>query len=209
MVRKNLPGFPTLSLQPKFWFQEFRELTNIWSVKHDYTSLDPHLWTTRLQFRASLHMYFILLATAKLKEYVRLAGFLLLSWWYLSRDRWEIALYLWGACIAQLDVLRSNSEAQNTILISSEKQPALDSEPTKTTSSTRLLIRVSSILRPLLFTSSLYFLSYANTASWEPAPGYAFLNTVIPSIWGPKAKWYPAVGTIFIPLPHVDIPNLL
>lgn len=209
----NLRRLPTLQLQLGFWWQEMRRLTNIFALKNAYSELDPHLWTTILQFRAQMHIYFILLAVSRLREYIRLTaffGFLLL---YLSWDRWEIALYMAGVIIAQLHVLREKNHRSGVNSLPQTEKDGVEvqasSIPTQSSANTarpRLaLVRRSSrpvrLIRHLLtasaFTFCLYLLSYANLSYKYPSPGFEWLNPLIPTWFSWKSKFWPGVGTCF------------
>ena len=128
----NVKRFPTFKLQLAIWWHEMRRLTNVFSLKNAYSELDPHLWTTILQFRAQMHIYFVLLATSRLRESVRLFAFAAFLFLYLTWDRWEIALYMAGVIIAQLQVFRDKraAKSQSSPLPQTEKEASDHQLPT-------------------------------------------------------------------------------
>ena len=118
----NVRRLPTFKLQLALWWHEMRRLTNVFALKNAYSELDPHLWTTILQFRAQMHIYFVLLVTARMRDYVRLTFFWGFLFLYLTWDRWEIALYMAGVIIAQLHVWRDKKNSLSHQLPQTEKE---------------------------------------------------------------------------------------
>ena len=109
------PRFPSLLGQLTFWLQQFWTMMSVWDLELFYPALDSHLWTIRIEFRASLALYVALVALSPVRILVRFFSLFLLSVYCISRGRWEEQLFFWGACLAQFDVwnqLRQEQQQQ-------------------------------------------------------------------------------------------------
>jgi hypothetical protein len=71
--------FPSLSEQLAFWRQQFWEMMFVWQLDLFYPQLDSHLWTIRIEFRASLALYVALVALSPARVQVRSFSLFLLS----------------------------------------------------------------------------------------------------------------------------------
>jgi peptidoglycan/LPS O-acetylase OafA/YrhL len=100
------PRSPSLFKQLTFWLQQFWTMMSVWDLELFYPALDSHLWTIRIEFRASLALYVALVALSPAWILVRLFLLFLLSVYCISRGRWEEQLFFWGACLAQFDIWR-------------------------------------------------------------------------------------------------------
>ena len=150
-----------------------------------------------------MHTYFVLLAVSQMREYVRLGALCCFLVLYITWDRWVISLYMAGAFIAQLHVLRTKYQTHSSPLPSTEQEASLsDKHNASAAQSTLTLIRSNKTSRTLrhlglhfglLF--SLYLLSYPNLSNEYPSPGFEWLNPWIPSFYTWKEKFWPSVGT--------------
>lgn len=104
--------------QSIFWAQETWKLMCVWNIRNFFPQHDGHLWTINLEFRASLCLYLILVAVAPARMHVRSLILVVVSLYAMAWDRWEVQLYVAGACLAQFDACiqrhqATQSEAQN------------------------------------------------------------------------------------------------
>jgi peptidoglycan/LPS O-acetylase OafA/YrhL len=98
------PRFPSLLGQLTFWLQQLWTMMSVWDLELFYPALDSHLWTIRIEFRASLALYVALVALSPARILVRFFSLFLLSVYCMSQGRWEEQLFFGGACLAQFDV---------------------------------------------------------------------------------------------------------
>ena len=80
------------------------ELTNpwVWQV-HDY-AYDPHLWTIPIEFRASMILFMFIICISRFRRPFRLAlsgAFWVYCMWC---DKWHVALFITGMCIADVSL---------------------------------------------------------------------------------------------------------
>ncbi|KAI5366636.1 putative acyltransferase 3 domain-containing protein [Septoria linicola] len=211
---KYLPGdisevnplqFETLPAQLHYWFNEMSILMNVWAVGPVYTSLDPHLWTIAYEFRASLHLYIVLLGLSRCRPIIRywgLCGFALL---YASWYRWEGPLFFLGAAAAQWDVISAKQEDEKTPrLPTSHSGPATSerSSAAEDNVSLKAFTRnprswLASHHRNVLWLIAIYFSGYPVKGYVNPAPGYTWINAFIPA-WYRKREFRFArsIGTL-------------
>ncbi|EJP66150.1 acyltransferase-like protein [Beauveria bassiana ARSEF 2860] len=117
----------TLAATLRDWQQQVLQLMNPWQQPH-YPHLDPHLWTVTLEFRASLVVSLSLSAVACCRVGSRLAILTLLTLFSLRCDRWEIALFLTGAVLAELDLMRKDAARATASLPAARDMIDLDVE---------------------------------------------------------------------------------
>ena len=108
--RAHPKGLDTLYEQLTTWVTELSQMMNIFSFEQVFPNSDGHLWTILIEFRSTLYLYIALLALARTRLYFRLLSLVLLSIYCLYWERWETTLFFWGACLAQVDVLRQEHQ---------------------------------------------------------------------------------------------------
>ncbi len=106
------PRYSSLFEQLGSWVKQFWKMMSVWQYEVYYPQLDSHLWTIRIEFRASLALYVALIALGPCRIHVRFALLLLLSIYCGVWDRWPTQLFFWGACLAQFDVWKNVRQRQ-------------------------------------------------------------------------------------------------
>ena len=101
---KQPPRYSSLFEQLGSWANQFWKMMSVWQYEVYYPKLDSHLWTIRIEFRASLALYVALIALGPCRIHVRFGLLLLLSIYCGMWERWPTQLFFWGACLAQFDV---------------------------------------------------------------------------------------------------------
>ena len=206
-----LKKFPTFSEQLWYWLSDMGNTINIWPVKPYAPNHNPFLWTIREEFRCSIHLYIALLASVRMRPYVRLAFLVILSQYHIFCERWEIMIYLWGASIAQLEILikqQAHRSKPTELLPSSISAPppyansatsgkdvhlAAISLPDQHPTSPETSHKHYATLQPLTynliwllsFVFALSLMTYpldGNTPGPEH-PYFRFLNRLVPAFW--------------------------
>lgn len=208
--------FATYYEQMCFWATEMFDLTNIFAPGAVYPSHDQHLWSILAEMKGSLFLYMILIATAQCRVYVRLAVMCLMTYMYFLWNHWEIWVYILGAIVAQIDLLLTEREDRKNQLLPSgvpdrfppspPRSPAPDEMKRQDQYPWTQYFRPSTImpttgrawLRILGFLVAFYFLSYPIHGSRDYAPGYVWLNQIIPEWMDRKDKFYPNIGTAML-----------
>lgn len=88
------------------WREQMGLLLNPWTPPI-WTHYDPHLWTVTLEFRASLVVTVCLAALACCRVGARLCIMALMIYAAVRCNKWEVALFLAGAVLAELDIIRN------------------------------------------------------------------------------------------------------
>lgn len=179
----QLAQYPTLKAQLTFWLQELWELLNVFKPGPFYPAHDNHLWSVQYEFRGIMHLYIALVGLARVRPWIRIACLVLISAVYLSWDRWEGPLFFLGATMAQLDVLRS---LQGSTLLVSRHYPSTSSWKATCMRYTRLLC----------YALCFYLMSYPIANYKFPAPGYRWVNELIPSFYTRKEKFPASIGSL-------------
>ncbi|KXJ85733.1 acyltransferase 3, partial [Microdochium bolleyi] len=172
-----------------------------------HPSYDPHTYTMPMELRGSLVMYIFLLATAHLAAGWRLGVAVVLAVHALRIGRWEVATFLGGMVLSEVDVRWGGLPVEGTHARRKSTDRAVipqhhlrpPSTPRTTTSTT---IRRGTALRYIGLVASLYLLSYPDTHA-ESTPGFRTLAAYCPRYYpSPLEKWrfYHALGALlFLP----------
>ncbi|USW51878.1 Putative acyltransferase 3 domain-containing protein [Septoria linicola] len=155
-----------------------------------YSEYDPHTWTIPVEFRGSMVLFVLLLASAGLKRNWRVGLFILVTVYCFASKRWDVAAFTGGALVAEIHIWQAATSApvaDTTLLEDEEKSVALptvaQTNPLSTTS-TRSALRAKpwryllTTLQSLLFILALYILSFPDDAA-EHTPGFRFLNNTL------------------------------
>lgn len=140
----------------------YNDLTNPWTWS---TRLElmygAHLWTISLQFRCSMVLFLVLLALTGLRRIPRTILLLFITIFSLSHGRWDVALYLSGMGLAEMDV--TLRERQSTL-------SPLAFAQISTSTSTKTYLRNVALSLALL--AGLYFSSFPRFRGTSAATGY-------------------------------------
>ncbi|KAJ4182721.1 hypothetical protein NW755_010218 [Fusarium falciforme] len=171
----------------KNFTRAYAEWANPFNFGHYHPRYDPHTFTIPMELRGSMVLYIFLLGTAALKARWRLrfAGFL--SAYSLFIGRWDMATFLGGALLSELDIRRSDPNdrtiAPPSVGVGKSRQSGLQSTP----------------LRVLVIFVALYFLSYPDVGA-EYTPGFVFLSYFVPKYYIPMSGWmfYQSMGALLL-----------
>ncbi|KAI0024297.1 acyltransferase [Xylariomycetidae sp. FL0641] len=99
---------PTFAAQVRHWAWQMFDFAHVWSWEKNggSTQYDVHLWTIPVEFRCSMVLFLVLLATARLRTAARFAVVAAFALFVLRSDRWEMLLFLAGLVFAELDLIR-------------------------------------------------------------------------------------------------------
>ncbi|KAK2599114.1 hypothetical protein QQS21_005455 [Conoideocrella luteorostrata] len=168
----------------------YAEWANPFNANNYYPRYDPHTWTIPVEFRGSMLIYIFLLGTLALKPKWRLSLAGCLSVYSLAFGRWDMATFLGGAMLSDLDIWTSLAEkSQHRASIS----PATDA------SFSFSRICESAVARWAAFTTALYLLSYPDIGA-EYTPGFVFLSWFVPRYYLPFGGWmfYQPIGALLL-----------
>ena len=203
----------TWSAQLAHWCHEMFDLTNIVTEQTVYPYHDQHLWSILSEMRASLHLYAVLVAVAQCKKHIRIVFMLFIAFMYFLWNHWEIWVYILGAVVAQADLLLTerDQEERETLVMERQVNGSIDHEkplPQPQLSKplhefphihiSKYNSQIRSAIRWLAFLIAFYFLSYPIDGSRDYAPGYIWLNRMIPEWMVRKDKFYPNIGTALL-----------
>ena len=205
--------YATWAEQLGHWCHGMFDLTNIVSEHTVYPYHDQHLWSILSEMRASLHLYGILIAVVQCRKHVRIMVMGFLAFMYFLWNHWETWVYILGAIVAQIDLLLTQWDKEERESMQIEKdmnghavEPGPEprvSQPTREWPTMRTPTaahdHTRSAIRWLAFLLAFYLLSYPIDGARDYAPGYIYLNRLIPDWMMRKDKFYPNIGTaIFI-----------
>ncbi|OJD34452.1 acyltransferase [Diplodia corticola] len=165
---KHPPRAPTLPAELSRWLGATAGLARIFSYYNDgfvlpyYNPYDPHLWYLPFEMRSTLAVAATLLALSRCRRPALRMALVLAAMVLCCRlDRWECALFLAGALLADLEMS----------LIPTQRK-----HPTTTTTTTTLAATTFLLLLP-----SLYLLSTPNLRIRHnpPPSGYPFLAAAL------------------------------
>lgn len=195
------------------WLHEMFDLTNVVTENTVYPFHDQHLWAILAEMRGTLHLYGVLVAVSQCRPHIRLIAMLGISVLYFYWNHWEVWVFILGAMVAQADLMLSTpppppaGHRPNNDDDDHEFEPAPAAEgtryPVQEWASYGMSTRTNDVhvhrgLRYMGFVVALYFLSYPVDGARDYAPGYLWLNWLIPRFMVRKDKFYPNIGTAIL-----------
>ncbi|KAJ4147011.1 hypothetical protein LMH87_001564 [Akanthomyces muscarius] len=184
------------------WRQQMIQLIDPWKQPF-WTHYDPHLWTVPLEFRASLIVSLSLSAVACCRVGPRLAIMTLLTVFSLRFDRWEVVLFMTGAMLAELDLMRRDAAAKAAMPPPMADSLGIDDEdveakredvPRRPPRAERRMIQGLGIM--LLALAGMYLMS-CPPAHPEETPGFMLVwEWLVPSWTGDGKRYVHGAGAV-------------
>ncbi|KAK3945946.1 acyltransferase family-domain-containing protein [Diplogelasinospora grovesii] len=189
--------FDTLGEQVWDWVGNMWRFVHIWDWAKfgGSTGYDPHLWTIPVEFRASMMLFLVLLGTARLRTAWRVVTVLGALGFVYRSDRWEMVLFLAGMILAELDLMRSNSERKQALPIQEE-----------TEKEERGGLGWKGVWWVVIGVMGLYLMSQPDEFG-EETPGWVTLSSVIPEWWSDKYRYWQSWGAILFVLAVGRLPG--
>ncbi|KAH7311437.1 acyltransferase 3 [Stachybotrys elegans] len=165
--------------------RSYAEWANPFNFGHYHPRYDPHTFTIPMELRGSMFLYIFLLGTAAIKPQWRLGLGGFLSAYSLTLGRWDMATFMGGALMSELDIAHS-MENDRMMTPPSASRSLLQS-------------RRARAGRWAAFVLALYFLSYPDAAA-EFTPGFVFLSDWVPRYYIPLSGWmfYQSMGALIL-----------
>ncbi|KAI0508437.1 acyltransferase 3 [Xylaria bambusicola] len=172
----------------------YGEWANVFTFNPYHPRYDPHTFTIPMEFRGSMIVYIFLLGTAAIKAKWRLmlAGFL--SAYSLVFGRWDVATFMGGTLLSDMDVRLSSASPGDTPL-----QPPVTDSSIKSRARPHRRTCMGVLTRWTTLVLALYLLSYPDAAA-EYTPGFTFLAYLLPRYYSAIAGWsfYEAIGAMML-----------
>ncbi|KAH7160476.1 acyltransferase 3 [Dactylonectria estremocensis] len=169
----------------------YAEWANPFNFGHYHTRYDPHTFTIPMELRGSMVIYLFLLGTAALKLQWRLRFGVLFAAYSLLLGRWDMATFLGGTVMSEMDIVHSNDATQ---VLPPTADSVKGNKP-----GLRPSTRGSRLKRWLTTIVALYFLSYPDAGA-EYTPGFVVLSYFVPKYYIPLSGWmfYQAMGAMML-----------
>lgn len=111
--------FETPARQLQYWLYDVAPMTNIWTTKRHVPRHNHFLWTLQSEFASSIHLYVTLVVCVRLKPWARLLTLLFISQYHMiAGKRYEVMLFLWGAAMAQGELILKTVAPSSTHKVS-------------------------------------------------------------------------------------------
>ncbi|KZZ88778.1 Acyltransferase 3 [Moelleriella libera RCEF 2490] len=166
----------------------YAEWANPFNFNHYHPRYDPHTYTMPIELRGSMLIYIFLLGTMALKTKWRLsfAGFF--AAYSLAMGRWDMATFLGGAMISEMDIWASLRDAST-----------MRTDVASHCRRNWILSQCSKMGRWAVFLLALHFLSYPDVGA-EFTPGFVFLSSFVPRYYLPLSGWmfYQSMGALLL-----------
>lgn len=181
----------TITEQLYSWFSSMTNFINIfdWSLFAGTTHFDPHLWTIPVEYRCSLLLFVTHMLTARMSTRLRIATLSFLLWWGAHWDRWDMTPFWAGNILAELHHIRSRKEVGETVTL------PVGTKMTASCLSKHLALQ--QLTAYMVFTLGCYLASFPDLDG-DQSPGYIYLNSIIPSYWSQKHRFWPNIGAVLI-----------
>lgn len=168
------------------------EWANPFNFGHYHPRYDPHTFTIPMELRGSMLLYIFLLGTAALKTKWRLSLAGVLSAYSLQLGRWDMATFMGGMALSELDIIQGLSDAGGLA------PPATSGRASRQFGLHRSTTG-GTLIRWLTILLALYFLSYPDAGA-EYTPGFIFLSDWVPRYYIPLSGWmfYQSMGALLL-----------
>lgn len=145
------------------------------------------LWTIPVEFRCSMILFLVHVAFARSPTAIRLWLTSTLALLLLTFERWDVFLFLAGAILAEMDLIKDEWA----------KSPALDLSTEKPAGRQLLTSRVPSWIKVLVMITGLWILSVPAADIWD-AWTFKILEYLGPPTYTGIFRFWDAVGTVFL-----------
>lgn len=189
------PRLETFELQFWHWCWKVFQFIHVfsWGNFDGSTPYDVHLWTIPVEFRASLALFLVILGLAKTKSGTRLAMLVGVMCFTLRNDRWETVLFMCGAFLAELDLIRG--PLSSTSPTSSSDSPSLGPQPDPVSQKRVFLSTLVRFAWVVVGIIALYLMSQPDIL-FELTPGWVYLSSLIPEWFSAKYRFWQCVGSV-------------
>jgi peptidoglycan/LPS O-acetylase OafA/YrhL len=172
----------TFMAQFCYWLGSTRDMTNPFTWEEFHNPYNGHLWTISVEFRSSMVLFLVIIALARVSTIIRLTLVMGLMFSCSVYCRWDVALFLSGMLLAELDRFSGNVDTSN--------QKPIEARESKWR-------RMDRLVPILVFIVGSYCASYPDRAG-EKTPGYRLLSAITPHTYPIKEKWWQSIGSIMI-----------
>ncbi|KAI0481080.1 acyltransferase family-domain-containing protein [Xylariaceae sp. FL0804] len=171
--------------------------SNPWDWQADFLGFyNPQLWSVAVELRGSMVVFLLLLGLARTRAAVRLAVELLLVVHSFAHKRWDVALFIAGVVLAELEVLLQELPSSSSSSSSSSPPP----------SGRRGRSRLVSALLVVVLVVGVFLTGYPRDHNTK-TPGYMWSRHVWPFTAYRRRFWL-AVGAILTVGPMVFLPSV-
>lgn len=207
----HLGQAPDWTAHFQLYWHHITFVSNVFAFGHnEWGVMDPHHWYIPLQLRASFAGFLVLMMVARGKKWTRVGVPFGVSIYAMSYSRYEVALTMWGICLAYLyplgarkvseddndnavDDTNRNHDIESSADVATEK-PLSTSSSSSNGAGRPLSRRILSTLFWLLeFSLSLWCLS-SPRMYWDRSLGFTWLGSWIPAWYETKEAWTPSLG---------------
>jgi peptidoglycan/LPS O-acetylase OafA/YrhL len=183
------------------WLQQILIFVNVfdWSLYAGSIELDRHLWTIPVEYRCSMVLFLTHIMVARMPPRLRLSVLTGLIAWGVSWNRWELCPFWAGMIIAELDIIRIDRAANDSIPMNlASNTPDLEKDQNREVPSTHRPARSHfTTAYWIIWVLSLFLLSYPDAAG-HATPGYITLTSLIPASFTQMHRFWPTIGAILI-----------
>jgi len=181
------PRFSNLGTQLKDYFAMWWSWSSPWTWMLYFNRYDPHTRTIPVEFRCSLVVFLMLIATTHLKQLWRYGLTILICIYCFACDRWDVAIFAGGNFVADLHLhtLKKHERSEDIL-----PQCSL----LRKTGPQRSAF---SIAATAVLTAGLYLLSFPDEMA-DGTPGFRALDSVTPPGYTWNYTFWHALGGIFV-----------
>lgn len=172
-----------------------------WTPNGGSTAIDVHLWTIPVEFRASMSLFLVMIGTARLKTAWRFLVVLVCIAFSYRSQRWEMALFLVGMALAEMDVIRGAHESGSSKALPVTSSPGSGSgspSPSPSPGRKRSVAKAKRAAWIAVSIIGLYLMSQPDNDA-KDTPGWVYLTSLIPKWWSDQHRYWQSIGaTLFM-----------
>ena len=185
---------PTMYEQIVDWAYKMFDFVHPWDwfIFGGSVDLDRHLWTIPTEFRASMVLFLTQMMVARMRTTLRLLTIMVLIYWVIHWDRWEMILFWSGLLLAELDhIALARKQAANA------DPPDIQLGAKQATASRSRRDTLWRYFWIANFACGLFLASYPDDLGHD-TPGYRYLTTLIPEYYTEKYRFWQSVAAVQI-----------
>ncbi|EME79314.1 uncharacterized protein MYCFIDRAFT_204777 [Pseudocercospora fijiensis CIRAD86] len=161
-----------------------------------YNPYDPHTWTIPVEFRSSMVLFMLLLASMRLRQRWRLGFITFVTLYMFAARRWDVATFTGGALVADLHLCHTIKNTtlleEKESLLPTEDHPASIPEPPP---KARRYALMAWRYFPLVV--AFYVLSFPDEQG-KKTPGFIFLHNLIKLLYNDTFKFWHSAAAIVV-----------
>lgn len=190
----------TLWSDTKSLFHDLDRLVNpfTWITNNGGMHYNGHLWTIPIEFRGSMVLFITILGLARCKTGVRMAAVAGIIVFSMTKEQWNVALFLAGIVVAESNLLLLSERASSSETVTTWAEDAdVEKAHGRIPWYRRTIGKVRTAGLILTLILGLYILSYPIEGA-DVTPGFIWMTSLFASHKGFASNAWLSIGAVIV-----------